>query len=98
LPLTARAMAPFFGRAGGLESPFVALCAALGVIFIVGVLALPVEPGAARFAARTGTVFFVLGSRSEVSAKRETIESSRAVNRRIRELATSSFGSRKQQL
>jgi hypothetical protein len=60
-------------------------------------------PGAARFGVRTTLSlrgsgnFFVLGSRSAVSAKRGTIESRRAVSKRIGKLATPFFGSWKRE-
>jgi hypothetical protein len=74
VPLRARMTAPpctgFFG-------------AAFAVLSLPGAAGLKVRPAPCL---RTGTIFLVLGSRSEVSAEREAIESSRAVNRRIRKL------------
>jgi hypothetical protein len=51
-----------------------------------GLPALPAERGPPRFGARNGSGdFLVLGSRSEVSARRETAESSNVMNRRMGE-------------
>jgi len=51
-----------------------------------GFLALPAEPRAMCFGAPNGSGdFLVLGSRSEVSASRETVDSRSVINRRMGE-------------